>query len=445
LLGKDGAGIGKLGYVADLPDDTTVNSSLLVIRPDDGLLDHRYLFYYLKGPQFQDIALQRITESTTPHLFQKDIRRLRVLVPPIPEQCRIVVKVKELLTYVTTLRQRLGRVRKILKAFRQAVLVAACSGRLTADWRENNSDVEPSSALLLRIKEWRLNSASTKKERLQITAAFDTEGRLPSEEDVALLGIPESWTRCSVGAIGAVCNGSTPSRNRVDFWGGQIPWVSSGEVRNNSISETREKITAAGYENSSLRLLPCGTVLIAMIGEGKTRGQSAVLNTEATINQNIAAVTLQHSLVRPQYLWYWFQFQYQETRQRGGGSGPQALNCDRVRELPFALPPFKEQHEIIRRLEALFKLAEKVEKRVTAGAARVEKLTQAILAKAFQGELVPTEAELARREGRDYEPASVLLDRIKSERANGAASDIERRRRSVAHSRRASVRDSWVG
>ena len=82
-----------------------------------------------------------------------------------------------------------------------------------------------------------------------------------------------------------------------------------------------------------------------------------------------------------------------------------------VKAQPFALPPVAEQAEIIRQVESLFKLAGAIERRVTAAATRADKLTQAILARAFRGELVPTEAELARQEGRDYEPASALLER----------------------------------
>ena len=85
--------------------------------------------------------------------------------------------------------------------------------------------------------------------------------------------------------------------------------------------------------------------------------------------------------------------------------------------LPVA--PLVEQHEIVGRVAALFKLADAIEGRVASATARAEKLTQAILARAFRGELVPTEAELARAEGRDYEPASVLLARIRAERSSG--------------------------
>lgn len=91
-----------------------------------------------------------------------------------------------------------------------------------------------------------------------------------------------------------------------------------------------------------------------------------------------------------------------------------------VAEFPIPLPPIEEQREIIRRVDTLFKLAAAIEKRVASATRRAEKLTQAILAKAFRGELVPTEADLARAEGRDYEPASALLERIRAERANGS-------------------------
>ncbi len=92
------------------------------------------------------------------------------------------------------------------------------------------------------------------------------------------------------------------------------------------------------------------------------------------------------------------------------------MGLDDIKSVAIPFPPIEEQHEIARRVETLFKLADAIEKKVAAANLRVEKLTQAILSKAFRGELVPTEAELARREVRSYEPASELLARIKSER-----------------------------
>src|SRR5207249_8995545 len=99
----------------------------------------RYLFHYLRGPQFQEVAHERITGSAIPHLFQKDIKKLRALVPPINEQRRIVVKLEKLLGKVDACQQRLAKIPVLLKRFRRSVLAAACSGRLTADWREENA------------------------------------------------------------------------------------------------------------------------------------------------------------------------------------------------------------------------------------------------------------------------------------------------------------------
>ncbi len=110
------------------------------------------------------------------------------------------------------------------------------------------------------------------------------------------------------------------------------------------------------------------------------------------------------------------------TAKSKSSAGQQGISGADIKAQHFALPPLEEQHEIVRRVEALFKLADTIEKRVGAATRRADKLTQAILAKAFRGELVPTEAELAGREGRLYEPASALLERIKAEREKASAS-----------------------
>ena len=109
------------------------------------------------------------------------------------------------------------------------------------------------------------------------------------------------------------------------------------------------------------------------------------------------------------------QIQNQISQHIRGQTRP-GINGQILKSTAIPVPPLAEQHEIVRRVEALFRLADAIEARVAAGAHRAEKLTQAILAKAFRGELVPTEAELARRAGRDFEPAAVLLSRLKEER-----------------------------
>jgi type I restriction enzyme, S subunit len=123
------------------------------------------------------------------------------------------------------------------------------------------------------------------------------------------------------------------------------------------------------------------------------------------------------------FLRRWFQLQYEATRERGSGSGPQALNCQRVRELPFVLPPLAEQNEIVRRVEQLFTFGDQLEARFAKARTHMDKLTQSLLAKAFRGELVPQEP--------DDEPACALLARIRSSE-NGAEKPARRKARVIA-------------
>jgi type I restriction enzyme S subunit len=358
--------------------------------------------YFFQTDSYWQQITDNLSGSAQPNCNATKLSSLRIPIPPLNEQRRIVAKLEKLLSRVDAVQVRLATIPRVLKRFRQSVLAAGCSGRLTADWRLENA-IENGPDLLRQIEVSRLQRASCKKEKAQIEEAF---ANMPENGNE----LPDTWSLSTIGAIGTVSNGSTPSRKSDAFWGGTIPWVSSGEVRNNIIRKTREFITEDGLTNSSVKVLPRGTVLLAMIGEGKTRGQSAILEIDSTINQNIAAIDISHGHLVPEYLWRWFQYQYETTREAGSGSGPQALNCQRVRELRFHLPPLEEQREIVQRVEDLFKTADALEARYLKAKAHVDRLTQSILAKAFRGELVPQDP--------NDEPASVLVERIRQSKIN---------------------------
>jgi len=316
--------------------------------------------------------------------FTKLTAELEIPLPDKSLQDKISKRLDKLLPQIKETRSQLDNIPSLLKRFRQSVLFSACSGHLTEDWREQNKDIESAHELLARIRASRLRTASSIKEKLQVTSSpqYDENSTTrPNSHEV-----PNSWLVCQIGDIGTVTSGSTPSRKCSQYWGGNIPWVSSGEVKNNIILSTREKITKTGLDSCSVRILPQGTILLAMIGEGKTRGQSAILKIAAATNQNIAAILLTHGLVCSEYLWYWFQFQYEATREQGAGSGPQALNGRRVRELPCFLPPLLEQQEIVARVKSFFQLSDSIVEKYQSARAKTDKLTHSILAKAFRGE-----------------------------------------------------------
>lgn len=385
--------------VAILDQPAAINQDLRCLDTADASLNE-WLALAIRAFEVQ--LLERNREGTTVQSVKSEtLREWPVPLPPLAEQRRIVEKVEMLLARVQAARQRLDRVPLILKRFRQAILTAACNGELTADWR---------------VEIGTLDTAPTDSE-------FVLREKSPANEEPPY-ELPNTWNWSTIGERFEVAIGGTPSRKIESYWNGDIPWVSSGEVAFTRITRTRETITREGLENSNTKLNPPGTVLIGMIGEGKTRGQAAILDIEACNNQNAAAIRVSKTSVPPEFVYCWLWSQYESTRGRGAGNSQPALNKERVKAIPFPFPPLAEQHEIVRRVEALFKLADAIERRVAAATARADKLTQAILAKAFRGELIPTEAELARAEGRDYETAEQLLARIK----RGKATWIERGR-----------------
>ena len=206
--------------------------------------------------------------------------------------------------------------------------------------------------------------------------------------------------------------GGTPSRKQPAYWNGDVLWVSSGEVANCRIASTREKITEAGLANSNAKLYSPGTVLIAMIGEGKTRGQSAILDAEAATNQNAAGIDVNRDFLDPEFVWRWARAQYETTRAAGRGGNQPALNGQKVKELVIPIPSLAEQGEIVRRTDVLLGKADVLLAQIERAQEALDRIFRASLAKAFRGELVPTEAVLAAEEGREFESAEELLARV---------------------------------
>jgi type I restriction enzyme S subunit len=127
--------------------------------------------------------------------------------------------------------------------------------------------------------------------------------------------------------------------------------------------------------------------LIAMIGEGKTRGQSAILDVEASTNQNVAGILLDKSIMSPEYVWRWALAQYEVTRAVGRGGNQPALNGEKVRELTIPVLPLEEQTAIVSRVDELISVSDGLLARVEIAGRRAERSSHAVLAKAFGGEL----------------------------------------------------------
>jgi type I restriction enzyme S subunit len=180
-----------------------------------------------------------------------------------------------------------------------------------------------------------------------VTKGLDSDA-LMNDSNVAWMGeVPAHWHIAKLGLYATIENGTTPSRAAPEYWdGGDIPWLASGEVNQLKITEASEFITAAALKNCSLRLLPAGTVVVGMIGQGKTRGMSAILNIPATINQNLAAIC-PGSRIEGMYILYLLHAVYEWLREAGRGGNQAAMNCEILAALRIPLPPLTEQRVIV--------------------------------------------------------------------------------------------------
>ena len=350
----------------------TINSPLYVNEPfwnvdtafgliPSQQLVSKYLYYFCCYFNFK--ALDKST--TIPSLAKRDLENVEMPVPPLNEQFRIVARIEELFSELDKAVGTLKTTKEQLEVYRQAVLKEAFEGKYTKWWRKNHN-------------------VSANEEYCELRKENQVFKDTSGDENELSLNIPDEWMKVRLGEIFDVEVGATPSRQHAEYWNGSIPWVSSGEVRFTTINKTREMITDIGLKNASTNLQPIGTVLLAMIGEGKTRGQSAILNIPAAHNQNTAAILVSKTLCQPKYIYYFLQLNYENTRRVGSGNNQKALNKERVRAIRVPFAPIAEQSIIVKEIEKRLSICENIEQTVNTALAQADAMRQSILKQAFE-------------------------------------------------------------
>jgi len=372
LLVSITADVGMIGLVQRDLGEAYINQHIALARPAKGI-DREYLAWYLTSREGQ-VQLRDLQRGATKvGLGLDDIRAIRLPLAPIEEQHRIVHKVEELFAKVDGCRARLATLPGILTRFRQAVLAAACEGRLTQDLTGSN---------------W-----AAKNEVLLDEVA--------SEIRTGPFGSALHRTDYIVGGI--------PVINPMNLVSGRV--VPSPQV---TVSES----TFKRLENYALQE---GDVILARRGE---MGRCALIGSKEAgwLCGTGCAILRLGPEARPAFIELVISSPATRTflREASVGTTMDNLNQKAFRSIPIFLPGTTEQDEVVCRVRALYRFADQIEARYEKARAHVDKLTQSILARAFRGELVMTEAALARREGRSYETAEQLLARIQNERAQPA-------------------------
>ena len=370
LLNITGASIGRVTTAPDWSEGSRVNQHVCIIRPSE-CLDQTYLSAYLSSPAIQTFILDENYGVTRQALTKQQVLELEIPVPPLNEQRRIAAKLDTTLAAVDACRLRLDGVAAILKRFRQAVLAAATSGELTREWREERD----------------------------------------REQD---------WEPSSIKSIAEVGTGSTPLRSNQSYYSADgMPWITSAATSDELITTANEFVTESGIKAGRLRIFPEGTLLVAMYGEGKTRGQVSELGIAATINQACAAIHSPSEQHLMPFIKIALKANYLEMRQLAEGGTQPNLNLSKIKEFPIRVPPKDEVFEICDQVELLLSLADQLEAKLATACRIVNRLTPALLAKAFRGELVPQDP--------NDEPASELLAKLKAKQSYAAHVSPRRR------------------
>lgn len=336
-----------------------------------------------------------------PRVNFEQIAEFPIWLPPAPEQRRIVAKLDALLAGVARARKELDRVPILIAHHKQALLAAAFSGNLTREWREERSidtPVEPRRPDELKKK----------------FAGNDDDDFTPPYE------VPESWRWLRLPELGGLDRGKSKHRPRNDprLFGGMHPFVQTGEVRaaDRFLRDYSQTYSEFGLAQS--RLWPIGTVCITIAAN---IAETAILAIEACFPDSVVGFNSDEERTSPDYVEFFLRTARADLSRFAPATAQKNINLDILGRVRVPTAPLLEQAEILGRLEIGYAWLDAVALEHANSAKLLPKLEQAILARAFRGELVTQDPA--------DEPASVLLERIRAERAAGGADTQQRKPR----------------
>jgi len=348
-----GGSWGKIAFF-NVPKTMMLNTSTLRMRFFDDIADNNYLYYVCKS-RFFKLQLMKQLSGMQPNFGYAHYSRIMFPLPPLEEQHRIVAKIEALLLYVDRYAAAYEKLEQFNAKFpedmKKSILQYAIQGKLVEQRPEEGTGKE----LYRQIQ--------AEKQRLIKEGKIKKEKPLPEiVEDEIPFDIPESWKWVRVGNVFNVGTGMTPLKTEVKFYqNGTIPWVTSSLTSQRYIADAETKITEYALENTSLAIYPAHTLIVAMYGQGKTRGQVSELLIDATVNQACAAlgnIVVDKCLVS--YTYYFFLFNYEMLRKKAEGTSQPNLNVGKIKETLIPLPPLAEQKRIVAKLEEILPLCERL-------------------------------------------------------------------------------------
>jgi type I restriction enzyme S subunit len=397
---------GKVAIVENLKNGIGFGSTEFhVIRPVNKMPSQLFLLFLLQESVRKDAQSHMSGTAGQLRVPKKYIEEMLFSLPPLPEQHRIVAKIEELFTRLDAGVDALNKVKLQIKRYRQSVLKAAFGGNLTAEWREaHKSELETASILLEKIKAERIKSGKYKE--------------LPPLDASELAELPEGWAWTRVGNLYDIIGGGTPSTAVPEYWGGDIPWITSADIHGVKDITPRKSVTKIGIENSTTSLVPAGSLIVVI---RVALGKIAITETPLCFSQDSQALLGDNSLIFPDYSLYYLSMAIQAFKYESRGTTISGVTKKQLSEVPFVLSPLNEQHMIVEEIERYFTIIDEMERTVERGIIQSQRLRQSILKQAFEGKLVPQDP--------NDEPAEKLLERIKAEKLKAQTDTITSRKK----------------
>ena len=324
-----------------------------LVRINFSGIENNYAYHFLSS-KYQEINT-RAKGSGTPHVDPYLLWNYDFSICSLPEQRAIVAKIEDLFSDLDKGIADLNKAQDQLKVYRQAVLKKAFEGE---------------------------------------------------------------FNQVKVIEIADVNTGATPKRGNVKYWeNGNIPWVTSGVVNKPFVNEPSEYITDTAIKETNCKIIEKGSLLVAMYGEGKTRGKCCELNIDAATNQALAAITLkEETQYSKEFVKWFFVKNYEEIRLLSSGGVQPNLNLTLIKNTILPFPSEEVQHQIVQEIESRLSVSDKVEESIIESLEKAKALRQSVLKKAFEGTLLSEEEITACKSAPDYESASILLEKIKAEK-----------------------------
>ncbi|MBS7327930.1 MAG: restriction endonuclease subunit S [Oxalobacter sp.] len=316
--------------VADnLPEEEVIASTGFAVMEMTDFINNHFLHFILRSEFFSSYATKKQKGASYPAINEKDFFLAPIPLPPLPEQERIVAKLERLFEVINRCEEAQKQIAETATQLRTSLLQAAIQGRLVPQ----NPDEQ--------------------------AIELDAEDIVPESEQP--FEIPENWRWVKLGHIGDWRSGSTPKRNILAYYeNGNIPWLKTGDLTDGIVSSIPECITEKAFSESSMRLNPKGSVLIAMYGA--TIGKLGILDIESTTNQACCACIADNNLIINWFLFYYLLSQRKEFIALGAGGAQPNISRQKIISYPIPLPPLPEQERIVAKLEQLFNTLKTIEK-----------------------------------------------------------------------------------